>query len=296
MQKYHPRAKRSSNGSKGLKPFLAFCLSLPPLLNLFSQKPKTSFSHLKGCCKVRAMKRVNVVLTATLFIFMSVLPSCAPGAAGQRPVEIDQFAGSVSYYPHEAGATWQYLALGEPSDAPRFVTTVQGPTVVNGDLWVVTRAVGKGLDIAWYRQYRPDGVFLLREVRPGVEINYDPPLQEMPAENSLRVGATWNGETTVTVNFPEAKRPEDQTLVRKFNYIYTVVDERKGVNVPAGDFDTFVIDFVARVFDDEGNEQPCDGTGECKQTVWFTPNLGEVMTEDDYFLIDTNVRQGLPIP
>lgn len=259
--------------------------------------PKTSFSHLNYCCKVRAMKRVNAfVLTAILFIFVSGLSACAPGAASQNPVEIEQFAGSVSYYPHEAGATWQYLALGEPGNAPRFVSTIQGPTVVNGDLWVITRAVGKGLDIAWYRQYRPDGVFLLREVRPGQEFNYDPPLQEMPAEGSLRVGSTWSGETTVTVNFPDAKRPEDQTLVRKFSYTYTVVDERKSVNVPAGDFNAFVIDFVARVFDEEGNEQPCSGSGECKQTIWFAPNVGEVMTEEEYFLVDTNVRQGLPTP
>lgn len=243
------------------------------------------------------MKRVNTfVLTAILFVFMSVLSACAPGAASQQTVAIDQFAGSVSYYPHEAGATWQYLALGEPGSAPRFVSTIQGPTVVNGDLWVVTRAVGKGLDIAWYRQYRPDGVFLLREVRPGQEFNYDPPLQEMPAESSLRVGSTWSGETTVTVNFPEAKRPQDQTLVRTFSYTYTVVDERKGVNVPAGDFNAFVIDFVARVFDEEGTEQPCSGSGECKQTIWFAPNVGEIMTEEEYFLVDTNVRQGLPTP
>jgi hypothetical protein len=243
------------------------------------------------------MKRVNAfVLTAILFVFISVLSSCAPGAASQETVAIDQFAGSVSYYPHEAGATWQYLALGEPGSAPRFVSTIQGPTVVNGDLWVVTRAVGKGLDIAWYRQYRPDGVFLLREARPGMEINYDPPLQEMPAESSLRVGSTWTGETTVTVNFPDAKRPEDQTLTRKFNYTYTVVDERKNVNVRAGDFDAFVIDFVARVYDEEGNEQPCSGKGECKQTIWFTPKVGEIMTEEEYVLVETNVRQGLPTP
>jgi hypothetical protein len=243
------------------------------------------------------MRRLTrFVLTLSCLVLIAVLSACAPGAANQRPVEVDQFAGSVSYYPHEAGATWQYLAAGEPSDAPRFVTTVQGPTVVNGDLWVVTRAVGKGLDIAWYRQYRPDGVFLLREMRPGTEINYDPPLQEMPAEGSLRVGSTWGGETTVTVYFPEAKRPEDQSLTRSFSYTYTVVDERKSVNVPAGDFDTFVIDFVARVFDEEGNEQPCSGTGECKQTIWFTPNMGEVMTEDDYFLVETNVRSSLPTP
>jgi hypothetical protein len=239
------------------------------------------------------MKRVMVFF---LLMLSLVLAACTPQAS-QKPVEVQQLSEPVSYYPHEAGATWQYLGEGEPlGDSPRLITTVRGPTVVNGDLWVVTRAVGKGLDIAWFRQYRPDGVFLLREVRPGMEINYDPPLQEMPAESSLRVGSTWNGETTVTIYFPEAKNPEDQTLIQKFNYTYTVVDERKSLNTPAGDFDAFVIDFVARIFDEEGNEQPCSGTGECKQTIFFSPHVGEVMTENGYFLVETNVTPNLLAP
>lgn len=229
---------------------------------------------------------------ASLFVLLFVaglLTSCAPGATA-KPVEVEQFSGEVSYYPHESGASWAYLGEGEPGDAPRLVYTVQGPTVVNGDLWVVTSAVGKGLDIAWFRQYSPEGVHLLRELRPGMEINYDPPLQEMPAEGNLRVGETWGGETTVDIYFPEAKRPEDQRLTRKFNYVYTVVDERKSLNTPAGDFDAFVIDFVARTYDEDGNEVPCSGTGECKQTVFFTPNVGEIRTENGYFLVQTNVR------
>jgi hypothetical protein len=264
--------------AEGRKPKAIF--SLLPLL-------KTSFLHLKSCCKVRAMKRVSLVALLALTGFLS---SCAPGATNDTPVAVQQFSGPVSYYPHEAGASWAYLGEGEPSSSPRLVSTVQGPTVINGDLWVVTSAVGKGLDIAWFRQYRPEGVFLLRELRPGVEINYNPPLQEMPAEGSLRVGETWGGETTVNIYFPEAKRPEDQNLTRTFSYTYTVVDERKGLNTPAGDFDAFVIDFVARTYDTEGNEVPCSGTGECKQTVFFTPNVGEIRTENGYFLVATNVK------
>jgi hypothetical protein len=234
------------------------------------------------------MKRVSLLV---LLLVAGFLTSCAPGAANAKPVEVQQFAGAVSYYPHEAGASWAYLGEGEPGDAPRLVYTVQGPTVVNGDLWVVTSAVGKGLDIAWFRQYRPEGVFLLRELRPGQEINYDPPLQEMPPEDSLRVGSTWGGDSTVTVHFPDAKRPEDQNITRKFNYTYTVVDERN-VNLAAGDFDALVIDFVARTYDEEGNEVPCSGTGECKQTTFFTPNFGEIRTENGYFLVQTNVSPG----
>ncbi len=231
------------------------------------------------------MKRVSLFL----LVAVGLLSSCTPGTTNAKPVEVKQFAGEVSYYPHEAGASWAYLGEGEPGDAPRLVYTVQGPTVVNGDLWVVTSAVGKGLDIAWFRQYRPDGVFLLRELRPGMEINYDPPLQEMPVEGSLRVGATWNGETTVNIYFPDAKRPEDQNITRTFNYVYTVVDERT-VNLAAGDFKAFVIDLVARTYDIDGNEVPCSGTGECKYTTFFTPNIGEIRTENNYYLFQTNVN------
>jgi hypothetical protein len=239
------------------------------------------------------MKRASLII---LLFITGLLTSCAPGATNEKPIEVKQFAGEVSYYPHEVGASWAYLGEGEPSDAARFVMTVQGPTVVNGDLWIVTSAVGKGLDIAWYRQYRPEGVFLLRESRPGTEINYDPPIQEMPAEGSLRVGSTWSGESTVTVYFPDAKRPEDRTLVRKFNYTYTVVDERKSLNTPAGDFNAFVIDFVVRTYDTEGNEVPCNGTGECKYTTFFSPNVGEIRTRSSYYLVQTNVRPGILQP
>jgi hypothetical protein len=233
------------------------------------------------------MKRVSLFL----LLAVGLLSSCTPGATtSAKPVEVEQFSGSVSYYPHEPGASWAYLAEGESESAPRLVYTVQGPTVVNEELWVVTSAVGKGLDLAWFRQYRSEGVFLLRELRPGMEVNYEPPMQEMPAEGSLRVGATWGGETTVDIYFPDAKRPEDQRLTRKFNYVYTVVDERKNINLPAGDFDAYVIDFVARTYDTDGNEVPCSGTGECKQTIYFTPNVGEVRTENGYFLVQTNVR------
>jgi hypothetical protein len=235
------------------------------------------------------MKRVSLVV----LLFVTVLlTSCAPGASGSSapPVQVQQFGGEVSFYPKEAGASWTYLGQGETLDASPFVMTVVGPTVIDGDLWVVTSGIGKGLELVWFRQYRPDGVFLLREQRPGTEINYDPPLQEMPAESALRVGATWGGETTATVVYPEAKDAKDQTFIQKFNYTYTVVDERKNLNTNAGDFDAFVIDFVARIYDESGNELPCDGTGECKQTIFFSPNVGEIKTENDYFLVDTNVR------
>ncbi|MGL4611193.1 MAG: hypothetical protein ACRCYY_16200 [Trueperaceae bacterium] len=223
------------------------------------------------------------ILILVVLMFGSLLSACAPRAEA-KPVGVQQFAGEVSYYPREAGATWEYIAENELTDAPRLQTQVLGPTVINGDIWVVTRSVGKGLDLTWYRQYRPEGVFLLREERPGMQLTYDPPLQEMPAENSLRVGSTWTGDSTVTVFYPDAKKEEDRKQTYTFNYSYTVVDQRD-INVGAGEFNVFVINFVARTTNEEGEEQSTD-----TQETWFAPNIGEIRTENGYFLIDTNVR------
>jgi hypothetical protein len=224
------------------------------------------------------MKRVVLVL----ILGVSLLTACTP-TASQKKVEVKQLNEAISYYPHEVGASWTYLEAGETLDAFPVVTQVEGPTIIDGDLWIATHQAGRGLDVVWYRQYRPDGVFLLKEVRPGMELSYDPPLQEMPAEDTLRVGSNWTGQTTVTIFYPDAK-PNQQYQTYTFDYTYTVVDQRPA-NVQAGDFEVYVLNLVAVVTDAEGNEQ-----AKAKQELWFTPFVGEVLTENGYVLVDTNVN------
>lgn len=223
------------------------------------------------------MKRLALALATSL-----ALAACAPSAQEQR-TEVQQLAAAVSFYPQEAGATWEYLPAGAALNEPRLVQTVEGPTVVGGELWIVTREAGLGLDNRWYRQYRPQGVFLQREVRPGQQIVYDPPVQEYPAEAELRVGATWGGDTSVTVLYPEASKPEEQRQTYQVEYRYTVVD-RRPVTVEAGTYTVFVIDFEARFLDDERNVIETQ-----KLTTWFAPHLGEVRNEHDLYLVATNV-------
>lgn len=213
---------------------------------------------------------------------LGLLTACTP-VTNQKKVEVKQLSEPVSYYPHQVGASWTYLEPGEPMDAPPVVSIVQGPTVIDGDLWIETQQAGRGLDVKWFRQYRPDGVYLLKELRPGMEVSFDPPLREMPAEDTMRVGTSWTGQSTATIYYPEAK-PKDQYQRYAFDYTYTVVDQRP-VNSQAGDFKVYVINMVARMTDAEGNK-----IDEVTQAFWFTPFVGEVMTENGYVLVATNVN------
>ena len=222
------------------------------------------------------MKRI-LLLSALL---LGLLAACVPAGEGEA-IEVQQLSEPVSFYPQEAGATWQFLPTGAGIDEPKIVQKVEGPTVVGGELWIVTHLQGFGLDNSWYRQYQPDGVFLLQENRPGQQVSYNPPVQEYPASDTLNVGSTWGGDTVASVFYPEAK-PENQRLSYPVEYRYTVVDRRQ-VDVPAGTFEVYVIDFEARFLDKDRNVIQTQ-----KLTTWFTPYVGEVKTENDFYLVATN--------
>lgn len=222
------------------------------------------------------MKRFLLLFT----LLLGLLAACVPAGEGTE-IEVQQLSQPVSFYPQEAGATWQYLPTGAGINEPKVVQVVEGPTVIGGDLWIVTRLQGLGLDNTWYRKYQPDGVFLLQENRPGQQVKYDPPVQEFPASGTLNVGSTWGGDTVASVFYPAAK-PENQRQSYAVEYRYTVVDRRK-VDVPAGSLEVFVIDFEARFLDEDRNV-----IGTQKLTTWFTPYIGEVKTENDFFLVATN--------
>ncbi|HHO54867.1 MAG TPA: hypothetical protein ENK21_00600 [Trueperaceae bacterium] len=222
------------------------------------------------------MKRISI------FILLAVLlAACTPTETTEK-VKVVQLTDSVSYYPHEVGANWKYLVNGATVSDKPVISSVLGPTVVDGDIWIATDLVGQGIQNTWYRQYRANGVYLLKEERPGQVVNYNPPVQEFPAENSLRVGATWGGNTTVDIFWPDAK-PENQHKIVSIRYDYTVVDKRT-VTVPAGKFEAFVLNFVSTVADNLNLTNP-----QVKQETWFVPYVGEIRTENNFYLVDTNV-------
>lgn len=209
-----------------------------------------------------------------------VLAACAPSSDVER-VQVEQLAAETSFYPRQTGALWQYLPAGERVDSMPAVLRVEGPTLIEGRRLIAWRLIGRGIDAQAYREYRPDGVFTYRETRPGAVISFEPPVQELPAENALRLGASWGGSTQATIYFPEA-RPEEQFRQLLVDYQYNVIDVRQ-VNVAAGTFDVFVIDFESRSFDEDGSIIEV-----LEQEIWFAPFVGEIRNDVGLVLVDTN--------
>ena len=216
-----------------------------------------------------------------LLLLAAFLSGCIPAEKSEK-VKAVQNVNEVSYYPHEVGASWEYLEDGAPLDSTPVVATVIGPTVANSEIWIATHLLGQGLDVTWFRQYRDDGVYLLKEERPGQVFTYDPPLKELPAVGSLRLGAVWDGDIEVEIYFPDAK-PEPKTITRKLHYSYTVVDERT-VTLATGETKIFVINFIASEINNLNTNYDL-----VKQETWFSPYLGEVKTEDGFILVKTNL-------
>lgn len=218
-------------------------------------------------------------------ILAVVLAACAP-ASDQR-VGVRQLTEPVTFYPHQTGARWEYLPDGARVSEPRLVKTVEGPTVLDGEVWTSWRLAGRGIDLTSFRQARADGVYLKRRVRPGTVITFDPPIKEFPSQSELRVGATWTGDTTASITFPAAD-PENQTATLELTYTYTVVD-RRTVTLLAGEFEVYVVDLVSRTFDENGAI-----VEELQQSTWFSPFVGEVRTDNAFFLVDSNVIPEAP--
>lgn len=227
------------------------------------------------------------VLPAVLAALL-LLGACAP-AADEARVEVRQLSAPVSYYPHQTGARWAYLPNDARLSEDPLLVAVEGPTVLDGEVWIAWLLAGRGLEEVSYRQYRPDGVYLKRRLRPGTVIDFAPPIREFPAEGSLRVGATWSGETQVTLSFPEA-RQENRERVFEVMYTYTVVDQRP-VTLASGTFEVFVVALTTRTFDEEGGIAE-----ELTEQIWYAPFVGEVRTDNDFFLVDSNVLGAATTP
>lgn len=244
-----------------------------------------------------------------------LVAACAPAAQGPR-AQVDQLTEPISYYPQETGAVWQYLPDGAALSEGRVASRIDGPTLLGGEVLTAQRLVGRGIDTTYYRSYDDDGVLLHRETRPGAYIDYDPPLREFPAPGTLAEGVVWGGTTTASVRFPQARVDYNEDW--DIRYQYEVVDERV-VQVPAGEFEVFQIDFHSCVIeateeaqgeeagDDDAGRQtfdpelwadgpvdPCEPGGEIEvieeltQSILFTPHVGEIRTENDFLLVAAN--------
>lgn len=226
--------------------------------------------------------RRNLLYAVPLLLL--ALASCAPSGT-DKTVEVQQLTEPVSFYPHQTGAHWEYLPDGAKVDDPRLVEDVEGPSVLNGDVWIAWHLVGRGIDTTRYRQYRPDGVYLKRQTKLGSVITFDPPIREFPAEADFRVGATWSGETDVTIENPGATKAADAERRLHVNYVYTVID-RRTVALAAGTFEVYVVSLTTRELDADANV-----TNELTQQTFFAPHVGIVRDENGNFLVASNVLQ-----
>ena len=225
----------------------------------------------------RTPRTLRLALTLALAL-TTLLGACAPSASPPVP----RVSGSLtpdapSFYPHETGLTWTYLAEGETIITPAYTLSVLGPSVLEGDRVILTRMRGRTLDTTYYKQHTSDGVFLHREDRPGATITYDPPLHELPTPNALRPGTTWSGTTTATITYDKTQAPTINTL----DYTYTVLEQREA-NVPAGTFPAYTIEFAAEQQDGERTES-------IRQHEWFTPYWGTVKTRGELLLTGGNI-------
>ncbi len=216
---------------------------------------------------------------ALLAVVTLTLAACAPTTSDTKRVGVDQLTEPITFYPNQTGATWQYLPDRARLTDPTTTVQILGPTILGGEVWVAWNARGRGLDEMSYRQVRSDGVWLKRQERLGTTYDFEPPLHEYPAPDTLRVGALWTGTTDVHISAQEGK----QQLDVQVEYSYIVVDKRK-VTVPAGEIEVYVIDFTSRTTDENGGIKE-----ELKQTTWFTPYFGDVRLRNDQVLVSTNV-------
>jgi len=235
------------------------------------------------------MRRIVLALVALALLF--VLAACAPSS--DKQVTVQQLTKPISYYPHQTGAHWEYLPDGAKLTDPRLTVDVEGPTVLDGQVWIAWHMQGRGLDVTRYLQYKPDGVYLGRENKLGTVINFDPPIQEFPAEGKLRVGATWAGDTKVDVvatqdNGRGTSSAKQANKTLDVHYVYTVVDKRQ-VTLAAGSFEVYVVSFTTRTLDKNANV-----TNTLTQQFWFTPNVGEIRDENGNVLIASNVLTSKP--
>ncbi len=229
------------------------------------------------------MARTTLLITLLLVAFTA---ACVPSVEAPR-VEVQQLTEPVSFYPRETGARWTYVADGASLAGIRYVETIEGPSVIDGDVWIAFRLVGGGQDVTHYRQFRDDGVYLRRQVRPGAVIDFDPPIREYPAQDELRVGLTWRAETVADQRYPSAA-PGLRHMRLDVEYVYTVIDFRP-VTVAGESYEVYVIDRTVRQYDEDGGIQD-----ELSRILWFAPRIGIVRHENGWFLVDTNVTAEQP--
>ncbi len=204
--------------------------------------------------------------------FVACAPSTRPSANTplSPTITTGETQRSADFYPSRSGLSWTYLREAESASTPTYELKVTGPVIWRGLRATAFRFFGRGQEFTYYRQVSTQGVKLLGIEAPGVfAYMYNPPILEYPAEEMLKQGMTWQGESQVTLE--EFGHP---TQVRTLTYTYRVLD-RELVRIGAGpSYDAFVINLETRI------------SGEpIYQTIRFAPGVGEIRTKEGLVLV-----------
>jgi hypothetical protein len=213
-----------------------------------------------------------LVLSVTL---LACVPTQEPTKPPKPPVESGVVGGQTSFYPNAAGLSWLYIKDSVSADAPKYKLEILGPSLFHGRTLTAIRFVGNASDQTYFREFSSGGVKLYGfSISQTGDVTFEPAIQEYPAQNDLKIGATWGGETTVTEpNLADPTKPKSY----KISYIYTVL-ARQQFKVAEQVYDTFRIAF----------ESVTSPTQRLTQTIHFTPNVGEVRTKEGLLLLGKN--------
>ena len=221
---------------------------------------------------------VTKTLLPLLVLSISLLgcvPTQEPAKPPKPPVESGVVGGKSSFYPNEAGLSWQYIKESNSADAPKYKLEILGPSLFHGKTLTAFHFVGNASDQTYFREFSSSGVkFYGFSIAQTGDVTFEPPIQEYPAANELKIGATWGGETTVTEpNLADPSKPKSY----KISYTYTVL-ARQQFKVAEKIYDTFRIAYEVI----SGPNQ------RSTQTIHFTPSVGEVRTREGLLLLDKN--------
>lgn len=222
-----------------------------------------------------------------LFGLLLVLAGCVPSSSTER-ARVESALEAVSYYPAETGATWEYLPSGARLNEPPVEITVDGPTIVDDTVATSWSTFGRGRIATHFRIHTGGEQRLWREYRPGVIIDFDPPLLEFPA-GELTSDQSWSGETTVRVYEDRLSETASSIVGKPVLQTYTVsykttVVETRTVTVPFGEVEVFVLNHVAEHVNEAG-----EVIDRISSLTWFGPYLGEVRSDSGLLLTHTNV-------
>ncbi len=217
-----------------------------------------------------------------VLLLPALLAACAPAQqAQQAPVTASTSVSQVSFYPFQAGLSWNYLPDGDTQGGQPYTLKALGPSVFGSVQAQAYNLSGRGADQTSYRLISAQGVQLLGFRKPGLSVRLDPPWQEALAEGAWKVGLAWQGESNITVQSDDGRT----NVSGKVNYSYRVLDQRS-VSIGSQSYRVWVVN--RQITDTVGGLFPAS------QEQWFVPYVGDVRTPEGLLLTGRNFAGGQP--